>query len=332
MIKKMFGAAIIAKNEAKNIEKCINYVKNICSQIVVVDTGSEDETPIISAKLGTEIYFHKWQNDFSEARNFAIKNLKTDWIISIDADEEIVLESFFSEINKIFFSEKFEKEKLNKIGGISIILNNFLDEKLQLSKKHRFTRIFRNDKNIFFEGKIHEQTANSIINSGFEIIESEIIFNHFGYIGQNSEKKLRNKKLLESSINENIQQNTEDDFLIFHLANTEFSMQNFEKSLNLFTKIKNSNQLSNLQKEEIKLKIAQIFLHKNEFENAINEINFKSQDIDNEGFRLNILGVANLSLHNFSEAKKIYNSPEIYLSKLVDKTILENVNKILRSI
>lgn len=69
------GAAIIAKNEEANLPRCLRSVQNICNQIVVVDTGSADNTPTIAAKYGADVFFHKWRNDFSDARNFAIKHL-----------------------------------------------------------------------------------------------------------------------------------------------------------------------------------------------------------------------------------------------------------------
>ena len=318
-LKNLFSAAIITKNEEANIERCIKSIKEICSNIVIVDTGSADKTPILASKLGANVFFHKWNDDFSAARNYALKYVYSDWIISIDADEEIVSESFENEIETIFTSND-----MTKIGGISVILNNFLDEKLETSKQHRFTRIFRNNKNIFFQGKIHEQIADSIATSGFAVINSEIIFNHYGYIGKNSQKELRNKELLESSL----EQNKNDDFLSYHLAHTEFSIGNFDKAMELFSKFKNSIQLSDLQNEEVRLKIGQILLMRNEYERVIAELDFLAKDVDNEGLRLSILGAANLSLQRFQEAKRIYDAPAVSLSKLVDKNMLQNVAKI----
>ena len=315
------GAAIIVKNEEANILRCLNSIKSFCKQIVVVDTGSSDNTAILAAKFGVDLYFCKWKNDFSEARNFAIKHLHTDWIISIDADEELVNENFLSDFEKINIHSNFHS---NKVGGISIVLNNFLDEKLETAKQHRFTRIFRNDKRIKFEGKIHEQVADSIYKADFEIVESNIIFNHYGYIGKNIEKENRNKILLEKSI----EQNKDDDFLCYHLATTEFSAGNYDKALELYLKTLHSPQLSNSQNDEIKLKIAQIFLQKNEFEKAIKILDFDASNIDDEGLRLSILGVSYLSLQDFAKAKAIYSNPAIEQSKLVDKTIVENAKKI----
>lgn len=69
------GVAIIAQNEEANLSRCLKSVQNICDQIVVVDTGSADNTPILAAKYGANVFFHKWRNDFSDAKNFAIRHL-----------------------------------------------------------------------------------------------------------------------------------------------------------------------------------------------------------------------------------------------------------------
>lgn len=320
-LSKNIGAAIIVKNEENNIERCINSIKPFCKHIVVVDTGSIDKTPIIAAKLGADLYFCKWQNDFSTVRNYAIRHLYTEWIISIDADEELVQENFIPEFENITTIYKKENKK---IGGISVVINNFLDENLMTSKKHRFTRIFKNNKKFQFEGKIHEQIADSINKSNYDIVESNIVFNHYGYIAQDIDKKQRNKILLEDAI----KTDNNNDFLQYHLAATEFSIGNIDEAHNLYRNIVESQQLSNTQNEEVKIKLSQIFLIKNEFEKAIEILNFTSTNVDNEGLKLSILGIAYLSMQNFSKAKEIYNNPIICQSQLVDKTILDKAKEI----
>jgi tetratricopeptide (TPR) repeat protein len=138
--------------------------------------------------------------------------------------------------------------------------------------------------------------------------------------------------LLEESIRENKNENKNDDFLHYHLATTEFSMGNYDKALSLYLSILHSTQLSSTQNEAAKLKIAQIFLKKNEFEKAIEMLNFTASNIDDEGLRLSILGISYLSLQDFVKAKEIYNNPAIEQSKLVDKAILENSKKIFEII
>lgn len=69
MDKNNFSAAIIVKNEEKNIEKCIKSSLPFCSQIIVVDTGSTNKILAIASNLSAEIYFYKWNNSFSRSTN-----------------------------------------------------------------------------------------------------------------------------------------------------------------------------------------------------------------------------------------------------------------------
>lgn len=84
---------IITKNEENNIRKCINSVKNIAQRIVIVDSGSVDKTKEIAEELGADVYFNKFENHASQI-NWGIKNtnITTEWIMRIDADEEITTE------------------------------------------------------------------------------------------------------------------------------------------------------------------------------------------------------------------------------------------------
>lgn len=73
--KITLGAAIIARDEEENIARCLRSVRDVCEQVVVIDTGSCDNTPVLAAKYGADIFFHKWRDDFADARNFAIRHL-----------------------------------------------------------------------------------------------------------------------------------------------------------------------------------------------------------------------------------------------------------------
>ena len=308
------SAAIIVKNEESNLPRCIESIRKICKQIVIVDTGSDDRTPIIAANYGVDLYFKQWSNDFSEARNFALKHCYMDWILYIDADEELVIDDRL--LN--FLSIDFPADA----GGILVNINNFLDADLTTSKKHRFTRIFRNDKNIRFLGKIHEQIADSILRNGYKIFDSNITINHYGYVGKNVDKELRNKELLLEN------QSSADVYNKYHLAKTYFSMADFDNALNIYKTINNSMELSEEQIEDVKIKTAQIYLKKNMFDEVINTLNFVSKDIDFEGLRLSILGATYLNTQNFLKAKEYYSYPAVSNSNLVNPLILENVKKV----
>ena len=81
------SACTITKNEALNIKRSIDSYKEFVDEIIVVDTGSVDDTVEIAKNAGAKVFNFEWNNDFSAAKNFAIDNCTGDWIIFLDADE-----------------------------------------------------------------------------------------------------------------------------------------------------------------------------------------------------------------------------------------------------
>ena len=86
-------AIILTKNEEKNISKCIESIKSIAEEIVIIDSYSEDKTVQISESLGAKVYQHKFISH-SHQFNWALDNIpiSTEWVLRIDADEELTLE------------------------------------------------------------------------------------------------------------------------------------------------------------------------------------------------------------------------------------------------
>src|SRR3989339_1837296 len=80
---------IIVKDEEKFLEKALNSVKSMVDEIIIVDTGSKDNTKCIAGKFTKKIYDFKWKHDFAAARNFSIKKATKGWILILDADEMI---------------------------------------------------------------------------------------------------------------------------------------------------------------------------------------------------------------------------------------------------
>ena len=88
-MKETIGLCVIARNEEKNIARCIESVRGLVDEIVVVDTGSTDKTIEIARKLGARVYMYKWDDNFSNAKNFAIGRARSRWLLLLDADEEL---------------------------------------------------------------------------------------------------------------------------------------------------------------------------------------------------------------------------------------------------
>src|SRR5512146_2038184 len=97
---KTLGASLIVKNESEVIEKCLASIKGV-DEMVIVDTGSEDNTVELCEKYTDKVYTdYKWNDDFAEARNYSLSKCTTDYVLIIDADE--VLNCSIEGIRQLF--------------------------------------------------------------------------------------------------------------------------------------------------------------------------------------------------------------------------------------
>lgn len=219
---KSISVCIIAKNEEKMIGDCILSVKDIANEIIVVDTGSNDNTMNICKKLDCRIFKLKWNDDFSESRNFALSKAQSNYILSIDADERCINPEKISEI-----LNKFN----DNIGGCLVQIKSELINRSRIKETNlnKQIRLFRNDSNIRYNGIVHEQIINSIENSDMKIIDSEIEFLHLGY--NISEKKIEQKRLRNLNLlNSAIEQQANNPYLLLQRAKTYFELEKYEQA------------------------------------------------------------------------------------------------------
>lgn len=101
----MISAVVLTKNEAKDIEKCLKTL-TWCNEIVVIDDYSTDNTVKIAQKYTQTIYKHNLNNNFSAQRNFGLQKAKGEWVLFIDADEEVT-KNLKDEILKAVKTKKY---------------------------------------------------------------------------------------------------------------------------------------------------------------------------------------------------------------------------------
>lgn len=136
--------SMIVKNESSCIEKCLESVKD-ADEIIVVDTGSEDNTIELVKKYTDKVYFGKeydWRDDFAFSRNQSLEKCSGDWILIIDADEELEKDGI-QKIRELIKNLK-EDTVFFKTTGIN-------DHR----HVHNSIRLFKNNKGIKWHGKIH---------------------------------------------------------------------------------------------------------------------------------------------------------------------------------
>jgi tetratricopeptide (TPR) repeat protein len=216
------SACLIVKDEEAVLDKCLKSLQGVVDEIVVVDTGSKDRTVEIAQSYGAVIGHFKWTNDFSAARNYSLSLSSGDWSLWIDADEQL----------DPACKEAFDLGVVRPhIGGYSIQIVNYLDDGGTTSEFiHSPTRLFRKGPEIFFTEPIHEQINPSLMALGLPWTPLPgAVIHHDGYREaalESKNKVERTKSMLEKVV----EQNPNDAFQIFNLANTYFVARDYEKA------------------------------------------------------------------------------------------------------
>ncbi len=181
---------MITRDESHNLPDCLASVKDIVDQIVVVDTGSTDNTIDIARSFKAEVFHFDWIDDFSKARNYSIQQARGDWILWLDADERLLPAS----INVV--------RGLLKREAKPVIYKTHIRNRMSSGNYEYWStahRLFNNRRGIKFSGSIHEQVSPSVAALKGEERDSEIQIDHLGYGLSESEmtaKFSRNEKLL----------------------------------------------------------------------------------------------------------------------------------------
>ena len=189
------SACYIAKNEAKNLAKSIKSLKNQVNEIVMVDTGSTDNTIAVARKLGAKVYSFSWQNDFSKARNFALSNAKGDWLILLDADEYFTAKTA-GNIRQVI-------RQAQQVDGLLVQLVNYDVDKAEVQNYFNALRIVRKQAGLHYEGMIHEElklSGDNIMKLA-QVPANMLEIYHTGYATGVSQQKIkRNLQMLQQAV------------------------------------------------------------------------------------------------------------------------------------
>lgn len=174
--RSTISACMMVKNEESRLARCLDSIHNVVDEIIIVDTGSIDNTKELALKYPkVKLFEHPWENNFSLHRNQSLKYATGDFVFIIDADEEVVFNQGFDE-NK--FREwlnnwdKFINAK-NIVAG-AVELNDIQKQKVVM--KFNSARIFKNGE-VYYDGVIH----NNPVFEGEGVLCPSIRINHYGY-------------------------------------------------------------------------------------------------------------------------------------------------------
>jgi glycosyltransferase involved in cell wall biosynthesis len=213
--------AMIVKDEEKYIQRCLNSVIGLVDEIVIVDTGSTDNTiNIVKQFRSISLFNFNWCDDFSKARNFSIEKTTGDYVLVLDADE-FIINGTRSELESTM-----QRDSIGKI----LIDSHFKKENQEYHAKAYVSRFF--PKSIRYVGAIHEQ-----LDSDKPRVNLNLTVKHDGYFETN--KSERNIPLLLKEV----KRNPADPYYLFQLGKELRISKRYEQSFHF---LKKAYELSNL--------------------------------------------------------------------------------------
>ncbi len=158
---------MIVKNEANFIVDCLKSARAFCHEMIVVDTGSTDDTVRLAKENGAVVHHFDWVGDFSKARNFSMSLAKSEWVLILDADERINATDFKNIIETLRITSlacfdlcqiNYTRHK-NVLGFVENNLNETGFKEFPGYTVSWLTRLFRADRGYEFVGAVHEHLS-----------------------------------------------------------------------------------------------------------------------------------------------------------------------------
>jgi glycosyltransferase involved in cell wall biosynthesis len=202
----LLSAALIVRDEAAHLDGCLSSIRELVDEIVVVDTGSTDDSPRIAAARGAVVEHFTWRDDFSAARNHALDQAHGDWILYIDADERVRTDDVAAvraALSDADGTVAFRVPFVPRVGWTP----------------YREFRLWRHEAGIRFVNTMHESIVPAISaaaeRDGRTIDPIDLFtIEHLGYEGDQARKRRRDEPMLLAAIAEH----PDRSFLYDHLA------------------------------------------------------------------------------------------------------------------
>jgi glycosyltransferase involved in cell wall biosynthesis/thioredoxin-like negative regulator of GroEL len=181
---------MIVRDEEQMLPRCLAAVAAAVDEIVIVDTGSSDATIEIARSFGARVIEREWTGSFAEARNVSFDAAHGDWLMYLDADEQLVREdaALLRSLTGRTWREAFYVSETHHTGDLEV----------GTAVRHDALRIFRNRPEYRFEGRLHEQIAHRLPGYLPERIETTgVRVEHYGYVGAVRDARQKSRRNID---------------------------------------------------------------------------------------------------------------------------------------
>ena len=213
----MLSFCMMVRDEEDNLPRCLESIKNVADEIIVVDTGSKDKTMEIALSYGAKVYEHPWEDDFSLHRNQSLGYATKKFVFTIDADEEL----FFDEdIDKF---KKFLKKLPEQYSTVLLLVRDMAGGKNVM--QFNSARLFRRGM-VHYENAVHNQP----VATGKGGIYEGCYLRHYGYDLTPEQKEIKKQRILKM-LTRRLEKNPEDWDTYFYLCQCYAVNDEVERSI-----------------------------------------------------------------------------------------------------
>jgi glycosyltransferase involved in cell wall biosynthesis len=205
-MKPRIALSMIVRNAEADLPRCLASVGGIVDETVVADTGSSDSTCQVAAQHGARVLRIPWADDFAQARNQALAAIDADWVLVLDADEQLGPEA------RVRIPALVLREEVK---GYLVTIRNYVPSlqqrvwdrpakpndggALETAKsypayvEHENVRLFRRDPEIYFVGRVHETVGRRITQIGGLLPPADFCIHHFGMVASPETQARKNR-------------------------------------------------------------------------------------------------------------------------------------------
>ncbi len=217
---------MIVRDEQEHLPRCLESVRDAVDEIVIVNTGSSDRSVEIAERFGARVLHEEWKGDFAAPRNTGLDAATGDWILVLDADEELIDGARLRDLLHEDGIEGYCLREVNFIGeerGIESVVNSAF-------------RLFRNRPAYRYSGALHEQIMGTVDPEGGRVTRFVgIEIHHYGYLEPTSRARQKTDRNM-AIVMEEIARKPDDSFTLFN-AGVEFQrIGRFEEALDYFSR------------------------------------------------------------------------------------------------
>ena len=217
---------MIVRNEEASLSRCLDSVRDLAGELIVVDTGSTDATPSIAAHYGAEVIpFDFTVVDFAGARNCAIERARGRWILMLDADETLdragapgIEEIVAREENAGYFLERHNHWSQSSAATTDYVV-----------------RLFSNRPHHRYRGRVHETIDAAILSGGGRLHKTGICLEHS--FSADPETRRRKNRLYIQILKEEIAADPNDDSRLDFLAAEYHQLEMFDEATEVAERI-----------------------------------------------------------------------------------------------